>query len=87
LDEKIQWLTEYKQYRTEADGVNVMLDETQKKLESCEKPTSNKAERDKQAAFLNVSFSDRVIQWKFIWFRSSYQFILCTEIYQREACK
>ena len=57
LDDKIQWLTDYKQYRTDADGLNVMLDDIQKKLESCEKPTSNKAERDKQASFLNVSFS------------------------------
>ena len=50
----MQWLTEYKQYRTEADALNVMLDDSQKKLESCEKPTSSKSERDKQAAFLNV---------------------------------
>ena len=55
LDYKIQWLTDYKQYRTDADALNVMLDDNQKKLESCEKPTSNKAERDKQASFLNVS--------------------------------
>ena len=31
-----------------------MLEDSQSKLESCEKPTSSKAERDKQAAFLNV---------------------------------
>ena len=54
LDDRIQWLTEYKQYRTEADTLNAMLEDSQSKLESCEKPTSSKAERDKQAAFLNV---------------------------------
>ncbi len=64
LDDKIQWLTDYKQYRTDADGVNVMLNDTQKKLESCEKPTSNKAERDKQASFLIVSFSEKkCLKW------------------------
>ena len=55
LDNKIQWFTDYKQYRTDADALSVMLDDNQNKLESCEKPTSNKAERDKQASFLNVS--------------------------------
>ena len=60
LDDKIQWLTDYKQYKTDADAVNVMLNDTQNKLESCEKPTSNKAERDKQNSFINVSFLNRM---------------------------
>ena len=55
LDDRIQWLTEYKDYKTQADPLKTTLEDYQTKLESCEKPTSNKAERDKQATFLNVS--------------------------------
>lgn len=58
LDEKIQWLMDYKQYRTEADALKILIKDYQNKLEACEKPTSNKAERDRQASFLNVSFKD-----------------------------
>ncbi|XP_028414728.1 nuclear anchorage protein 1-like isoform X2 [Dendronephthya gigantea] len=59
LDDKIQWITEYKQYRTDYDGLNSMLDDCQHKLESYEKPTSNKTERDRQAAFLNKFNKDQ----------------------------